>query len=529
VATWITEIFLDSLRDLDVPLVIASGQEKKDLERAAQRKALGSEFRRFLEDHYDILDQQTTFSLISSHGRAEELVHYAEIYRRSGKAKMALLILAKYWTRHSSGKRKKASFDADIFYRYTPTLLTHSPRIAKEMVTTLTRIDRNYLSPARLIPAFIRYDNARVTSSQETGQKAGSSDPHKVNDGKNGLETGEHQGIRYYAMVVDSREEKDPSVHNYLLSLLVKEPNDEQLIKYIVKFGTSTPYDHKLALSLCYDHDKIRACAEIHKVKGNYEDSVNLALGINLQLAQLTAMEAERAGISPERTKRLWLLVARHVIKRAGSNVLVATEKISEILKHCTLSIEEILPYFPDFVKIGSLKAEIVRSLENYNMRSKQLKIEMDDYTHTAKLIKKDIEDLEEKSGHIRENRKCDLSSEPVVSQPFVFFPCGHVFLTAALTDHIIDAAKKQPQALFEGAYSVISVVEEKVRIALKTMAKEHKQTGTASLALINLTRKDWSRLASLECPLCGSLLLNSCHDPLVDAGKEELESWAIS
>jgi len=71
------------LRHLDPMLPSNSkyqaGASKAEKEKAAERKRVAGEFRRFLEDHYDILDQATTFGLISSHGRSEELVHYAEV------------------------------------------------------------------------------------------------------------------------------------------------------------------------------------------------------------------------------------------------------------------------------------------------------------------------------------------------------------------------------------------------------------------------------------------------------------------
>jgi len=527
--TWVTELFLDELRTLDGPAV--DGDTKDD--RKTERENVANDFRRFLEDHYDILDQATTSALITSHGRPEELVHFANIigdrdwlirhYLSRGKARRALLILAKYWTRHSSGKRKKATFDSELFYHYTPKLLTHSPQIAEQLVTTLTGMDRTVLDPTRLIPAFIRYDTVRkgkeATFTGAVGTKRGSAS----------TKLDVHQGVRYFTWAVETAE-ADVTVHNYLMSLLVKQENSDALIRYIQRFGHSgkTAFDFKMALALCYQHYQIRACSELHRVVGDYEEAINVALKISTQSAQLIAVEAEKA-VPAERSKRLWLLVARHVIKRER-DVAKATKKVSEILKHCSLRIEQVLPYFPDFVKIGSLKQEVVRSLEDYNASIKDLDEKMKGHTTTYKQIQRDITELKNRHDFIPETKRCDLSSKPIGSQPFVYFPCGHVFLLSALTENMIEFAKMKPMELLKGTFKAFTSKEEKIRQELKKIAEQVKKTsGQVNLSLIDLTRSDWSRLACHECPLCGSMLIVNCHDPLVlPTETEEANSWSI-
>uniref|UniRef100_A0A7S3Z7D3 Pep3/Vps18 beta-propeller domain-containing protein n=1 Tax=Lotharella globosa TaxID=91324 RepID=A0A7S3Z7D3_9EUKA len=546
VSTWVTEIYLSELADLDGPPPESwdtSGDEKEREaaarraaeERAGERKRVSADFRRFLEDHYDILDQATTFNIISSHGRTAELTHYAEVIgdrdwlvRHSlsrGKAKMALLILAKYWTRHSTGKRKKAAFDSDLYYRYAPALLTHSERIAKEMVTTLIRIDKKLLDPARLIPAFVRYDAARKLRQREMKDKKDSAE----DGGRGVINEAPHQGIRYFSNVVDSTDMKDPAVHNYLVSLLVEHPRDDPLIKFVERWGHEPVYEYKLALAMCHRHNKMRAASEIHKVVGEYEEAIKVALTINLQLAQLIAIEAEKAGVDEERSKKLWLLVARHVIEVEKHDVEMATRKVSDILKHCSLRIDEVLPFFPDFVKIGSFKGEVVRSLEQYNQKIRSLKEEMDEHTKTAQRIRADIEAQRNRTAVVSETRRCDLSGEQVTARPMTAFPCGHVFLTDKLVSNVIKFAQKKPRALLSGPFAAVTTKEEKLRRALDSLAKDAQERGTANLALVNLTRADWARIASHECPLCGSMMILTCHDPLIGPDEaKEADSWAI-
>lgn len=51
------------------------------------------------------------------------------------------------------------------------------------------------------------------------------------------------------------------------------------------------------------------------------------------------------------------------------------------------LKIEDILPFFPDFVVIDSFKREICVSLEEYNGKIEGLRKEMEDYTLSTEAV----------------------------------------------------------------------------------------------------------------------------------------------
>jgi hypothetical protein len=65
------------------------------------------------------------------------------------------------------------------------------------------------------------------------------------------------------------------------------------------------------------------------------------------------------------------------------------------------LKIEDILPFFPDFVKIADFKDEICDSLDQYNAHIEKLKKEMDEYTQNANMIRKDITQLRNRFGYV--------------------------------------------------------------------------------------------------------------------------------
>ena len=53
--------------------------------------------------------------------------------------------------------------------------------------------------------------------------------------------------------------------------------------------------------------------------------------------------------------------------------------------------MEEVLPYFPDFLILDKLKPNLCAALERKQEKLLQMKVEYDDYASTAATIRKDI------------------------------------------------------------------------------------------------------------------------------------------
>ena len=92
------------------------------------------------------------------------------------------------------------------------------------------------------------------------------------------------------------------------------------------------------------------------------------------------------------------------------------------------VKIEDILPFFPDFVVIDDFKAEICSALEEYSARIEDLKIEMAETTASAESIKKDIEGLANRFVTVDLGDKCWKCGLALVTRQFYVFPCQHVF-----------------------------------------------------------------------------------------------------
>lgn len=92
------------------------------------------------------------------------------------------------------------------------------------------------------------------------------------------------------------------------------------------------------------------------------------------------------------------------------------------------LKIEDILPFFPDFVVIDDFKDEICTALEGYTAHIETLKAEMDEATQNAELIKKDIGDLKKRFVTVDAAERCSFCNLPIFSRQFYVFPCQHTF-----------------------------------------------------------------------------------------------------
>ena len=92
------------------------------------------------------------------------------------------------------------------------------------------------------------------------------------------------------------------------------------------------------------------------------------------------------------------------------------------------VKIEDILPFFPDFVIIDDFKAEICSALEEYSSKIDELKAEMDEATASADSIKRDIEALSNRFVTIEPEDKCWKCGVNLTSRQFYVFPCQHTF-----------------------------------------------------------------------------------------------------
>jgi hypothetical protein len=152
VASWLVELFMAKLNLLD-DTISAKAEISEAAPIANVQEDLPSmrrEFQEFVTKYKSDLDRKTTYELISSHGREEELLYFANVIDDYN-------YVLSYWVQRERWQEAmavlKKQTDPEIFYQYSSVLMTH---VAVELVEVMMR--QNNLEANKLIPALLNYN-----------------------------------------------------------------------------------------------------------------------------------------------------------------------------------------------------------------------------------------------------------------------------------------------------------------------------------------------------------------------------------
>lgn len=113
------------------------------------------------------------------------------------------------------------------------------------------------------------------------------------------------------------------------------------------------------------------------------------------------------------------------------------------------IKIEDILPFFPDFVVIDDFKDEICTALEGYSSHIDSLKAEMEEATRSAESIKADIKNLQSRFVTLEATEKCSICGYELLTRQFYVFPCQHCFHADCLIGQVRGSVHD-----FDGTYA---------------------------------------------------------------------------
>ncbi|XP_057954513.1 vacuolar sorting protein 18 [Malania oleifera] len=513
ISTWATELYLDKINRLLLEDDSASENHNSEYQ------SIIKEFRAFLSDCKNVLDEATTMRLLKSYGRVDELVYFASLkeqyeivvhhYIQQGEAKKALEVL------------QKPAVPIDLQYKFAPDLI-----MLDAYETVESWMTRKNLNPRKLIPAMMRY----------------SSEPHAKNE--------THEVIKYLEFCVHRLLNEDPGVHNLLLSLYAKQEDDSTLLRFLqCKFGKGRVngpeffYDPKYALRLCLKEKRIRACVHIYSMMSMHEEAVALALQVDPELAMA---EADKVEDDEDLRKKLWLMVAKHVIEQEKGTKRENIRKAIAFLKETDglLKIEDILPFFPDFALIDDFKEAICSSLEDYNKQIEQLKQEMNDATHGADNIRNDISALAQRYAVIDREEECGVCRRKVLSvgmehrmargytsvgpmAPFYVFPCGHAFHAQCLIAHVTRCTDQPRAEYILDLHKQLTLLGSEAKRELNGSVTEEESI--TSMTPLDKIRSQLDDAIAGECPFCGDLMIREISLPFIlPEEAHQVTSWDI-
>ncbi|KAI9727759.1 MAG: hypothetical protein M1834_007998 [Cirrosporium novae-zelandiae] len=474
IACWLVEVFMSKLNSLDDTLNTKA--ELSENTTTAQTKdemsAVAADFRDFVNKHKQDIDRKTAYEIITSHGREDELLFYATATNDNNYV-LTYWIQREKWTEALDVLKKQT--DPEVFYKYSSVLMTHVPVGLVDIMMRQSNLD-----PRKLVPALLNYNKEiRVSLKQ-------------------------NQAIRYLLFVINNLHSTDAAIHNTLISIYASHPSTEEsaLLEYLESHDQhgAQPYDADFALRLCIQHNRVQSCVHIYSSMGQYLQAVELAL--KYDDTDLAAMIADRPDSNPPLRKKLWLAVAKKVIAQdSGIKPAINFLKRCELLK-----IEDLIPFFPDFVVIDDFKEEICTALEDYSRHIDTLKSEMDSSAATAETIKLDIRSLDMRYAIVEPGEKCWLCNLPLLSRQFFVFPCQHAFHSDCLGKKILEQAGL-------GKRGRIKDLQKEIGTAV----------GTRRETLI----RELDGFVGEACILCGDYAIKQIDEPFISEA-DSLEEWAI-
>ncbi|KAJ2998398.1 hypothetical protein NUW58_g350 [Xylaria curta] len=474
IATWLVEVFMAKLNLLEDTIAVEA-EAAGDGHTAQSRQQLDTvreEFQNFVDKHKSDLDRKTVYDVISSHAREEELLFFANAIN-DYNYELSYWVQRERWTEALNVLKKQT--DADVFYRYSSVLMTHA---AHELVEILMRHTK--LEPRKIIPALLDYNrNFSGTLSQ-------------------------NQALRYLQYVINQLQSTDAAVHNTIVSIYASHDSKSEsgLVAYLESQGDEPSFDPDFALRLCIQHKRTLSCVHIYTNMGQYVQAVDLALSHNE--VEYASIIADRPISNPPLRKKLWLAVARKVISQSNG-----IKTAIEFLKRCDLlKIEDLIPFFPDFVVIDDFKEEICAALEDYSHNIDSLKREMDESSQTAANIKIDIAALDHRYAIVEPGEKCYVCSLPLLSRQFFVFPCQHAFHSDCLGRKVLEQA---------GVSKSRRIKECQVSISKGLVSGAQKDAMVAEL----------DALVASACILCSDYAIKRIDEPFIGPD-DDAHEWAL-
>ncbi|EER27263.1 hypothetical protein D8B26_005815 [Coccidioides posadasii str. Silveira] len=476
IASWLIEVFISKMDSLDDAVLTRAelSEGSNSVEAKNQLQKIKSEFQAFLSKYKADLDSKTVYDIIGSHGREEELLYFA-ITINDHNFVLSYWVQREKWAEALDVLKKQT--DPEVFYKYSSVLMTH---VATDLVDILMR--QTNLDPSKLIPALLSYNKDTKVSLLQ------------------------NQAVRYLNFIINNHPNPSAAVHNTLISIYASHPSKSEagLLTYLESQPISPPpYDADFALRLCIQHGRVQSCVHIYSMMGQYLEAVQLAL--KHDDIELAALVADRPEGNNKLRKKLWLLVAEKKIHQPGTGIKDAIE----FLRRCELlRIEDLIPFFPDFVVIDDFKDEICTALEDYSRHIDSLRQEMDNSAHVADEIRREIASLGTRYAIVEPGEKCWICSLPVLSRQFFVFPCQHAFHSDCLGRKVMAAA---------GAGK---------RKHIKDLQAEMSKTSNTAARREQVIR-ELDGLVAEACILCGDYAIKQIDEPFITASDDKTE-WSL-
>jgi len=553
--TWLTELHLQE-RERDV------GSGKRQQQRQNTSPVNHALLHQFLSSFVRDMDPNTIIHVLASHDiSAGECAGYSAAAGDISAAINAAL---------SGEDEKNGALDAlrvlndspiekaePYYYKYALTLLSRAPMsAAKSFVARYTE----GLSDTKLLPAFMHYEqrrkNNRATSAAshvDPGASMIAPSATFVDD--------VNASIRYMEGVIKLGSQSR-AIYNYLTSLYASMEDEGPLFRFLsahVPPATTAPTTSSpnmstggggggggvadLLLKQANEErksplDKAYALRTILRTGRHFRSAVKLYMGFSgmrqqavelaLKVDPSLARELARQSEDKDETKRLWLMIARNAAANGGTSSRDGKDVVARVvmvLKDCgpdILSIEDVLPFLPDFAQIDQFKDEICDALASYSSKIEHYLKEMNECDQTCDALRGELSRLKTVGTQVRADARCAFTNKYVLEagEPFYAFPSGYVVLGTALKKEVMPYLNEKQVGRVKFIENELARVRGRSRAGISSgrssyeVAKDDYEMEELQVEL--------DGLIAAECPLTGSVMVDSIDHGFSDDEEDE-------
>jgi hypothetical protein len=272
----------------------------------------------------------------------------------------------------------------------------------------------------------------------------------------------------------------------------------------------SGPLDMSYALrNILSTGRHFRSAIKLYMGFGMRQQAVELALKVDPSLARELAQDS----VELEERRRLWLMIAKNAASEGvlGGDADVVSKVVS-VLKDCgpdVLSIEDVLPFLPDFAQIDRIKDEICEALTSYSSKIEGFLKEMNECDRTCDELRGEISRLRTHQMEMKSDAICAFTRKPVLTagESFYVFPSGYVVLESALKSEILPHLNAKQR-------SRVNEIEKDLLMKRKSSDIEFE--------VIDSLQAELDGLIAAECPLTGQGMVESIDRPFDDSAEIE-------
>jgi len=578
----------------------ASTDMRTSQQIGGEERKIKRELIMLFEEFQDCIDKHTVFGLIAQYDLIDVFEKYAELVEERtwllqhfcdrNLFRRALLVLASYVRKFQEAKKRgrkksmKNTFNVDIFYRFSGTILQHEP---KELVDNLLQLGE-VLNPCKLIPAFMQYCAKRESLRQ--GSRDGKEQPKEngVNDNKYYRRLGKprrrqraevrmirydlldsNEAIRYFQSVVTKDKSMDAMVHDYLLSLCVAEPGSVYLETFLENGPRPPLFDYTRAIFLCHEHKKYAEMISINEVFGKIEDAIELAITHDVKRAQrlllrckskkvrlmrdsiaagmlkrdaeVSIASIESAGayldLSESRQRYLWSQLFKKIIKRNPS-IAGINQALSLITSSGgTIGFRDILSLLHGRLPLDLVKRATLFEISTNRTKSEMFQSKLNELEKRIKAQECIRTKIQEVHPIVPVGAVCSLSGlqlDPISNA--LVFKCGHLYAQNKVVKLLRSHLAKHPETMFRGCYK--QILKENTRLQqifapeIMDVMDFGRRERLLTVGMDSILPDEWKQIAEAECILCGLVNITTAMDPLIklDDEKEqkEMRDWNV-